>query len=128
MEKQNNLAQVYFDLADALMIAVGSDELITDINGKASEILGYSRLEAKGKNWFDTFVPKKERENARRSFHEMLNGALRHMHSKYPLVTRQGKERTFDFHNILVSDREGNTVGVLSIRKRHNGSGAFVRG
>ncbi len=44
------------------MIAIGSDELITDINGKASEILGYSRMEVKGKNWFDTFVPEKERE------------------------------------------------------------------
>jgi PAS domain S-box-containing protein len=66
LEKQNNLAQSYFNRADAFMIAIGSDEVITDINGKASEILGYSRKQVKGKKWFDTFVPeaKEKRLNA----------------------------------------------------------------
>src|SRR5271157_3619082 len=114
LEKQSNLAQVYFDLANAFMIAIGSNELITDINGKASEILGYSRLEVKGKNWFDMFVLEKEREGARRVFHDMLKGSLPHVHNKYSLITRQGKQRTFDFHNIIISDKEGKTVGVLS--------------
>jgi PAS domain S-box-containing protein len=114
LEKKNNLAQLYFDLADALMITVGCDELLTDINGKASEILGYSKLEAVGKNWFNTFVPEKERENAKRVFHGMLSGSLRHVHLKYALVTREGNQRIFDFHNILVSDKEGNVVGVLA--------------
>ncbi len=114
LEKQNNLAQLYFDFADALMVAISKDELITDINGKASEILGYSREKVKGKNWFDTFVPQEEREAARRVFHDMLKGSLRHVHSKHPIVTRGGKQRTFDFHNVLVSDKEGNTVGVLA--------------
>ncbi|MGA2681048.1 MAG: PAS domain S-box protein [Candidatus Bathyarchaeia archaeon] len=114
LQKQSNLAQMYFELANAFMIAIGSNELITDINGKASEILGYSRLEVKGKNWFDMFVLEKEREDARRVFHDVLKGSLPHVHSKYSLITRQGKQRTFDFHNILVSDKYGKTVGVLS--------------
>jgi PAS domain S-box-containing protein len=96
------------------MIAIDSAELVTDINRKASEILGYSRQKVKGKNWFDTFVPEKERERARRLFHDMLNGSLRHVHTEYSLITRKGEERTFNFHNILVSDKKGKTVGVLS--------------
>jgi PAS domain S-box-containing protein len=114
MEKQNKLAQLYFDQADAMMVAIGSNELVTDLNAKASEILGYSRQKIKGKNWFDTFVPETEREGARRLFHDMLTGSLRHVHSEYSLVTRKGGERTFSFHNILVSDKKGKTVGVLS--------------
>jgi len=114
LEKQNKLAQLYFNQADALMIAIGSDEIVTDINRKASEILGYSRQKIKGKNWFDTFVPEAEREVARRLFHDMLRGSLRHVHSEYSLITRKGRERTFNFHNILVSDEKGKTVGVLS--------------
>jgi PAS domain S-box-containing protein len=114
LEKQNNLAQMYFDHADALMVAIGSDEKTVDMNNKALEILGVSKTHILGKNWFDTFVPEKEREAARRFFHEMLNGSLRHVHNKYPLVTRNGKVRTFDFHNILVSDKKGKTVGTLS--------------
>jgi len=105
---------MYFDQADAMMVAIGNDELVTDLNAKASEILGYSREEIKGKNWFDTFVPETEREMARRLFRDMLTGSLRHVHSEYSLITRKGEERTFNFHNILVSDKKGKTVGMLS--------------
>ncbi len=114
LEKQNNLAQLYFDHADAFMIAIGSDEVVTDINKKACEILGYSRDEIKGKNWFDNFLPKAKREEARRLFHDMLTGNLRHVHSEHPVITKQGEERIFNFHNILVSDEKGNTIGILS--------------
>ena len=105
---------MYFDSADALMVAVGIDEKIGDMNNKASEILGIQKTQAMGKNWFDMFVPEKERETARRLFHEMLKGSLRHVHTKYSLVTLHGKVRTFDFHNILVSGKDGNAVGMFS--------------
>jgi PAS domain S-box-containing protein len=114
LEKQNNLAQSFFDRADVLMIAIDCDGLVTDINEAASAILGCSRTEARGKNWFDNFVAENEREADRRLFHDMLNGSLRHMHTEYSLITRGGEERTFNFHNILVSDEEGKTLGVLS--------------
>jgi len=114
LETQNNFAQSFFDRADAFMIAIGSDEVITDVNKKACEILGYSRDEIKGKNWFDSFLSKEKREDARRFFHDMLNGSLRHVHSDYSVVTKQGEERIFSFHNILVSDEKGNIIGMLS--------------
>ena len=96
------------------MVAIGSDELVAEINQKAAEILGCSRDEAKGKNWFDTFVAKKEREEARRLFHSQLGGSLRHVHSEHSVVTRYGEELALNFHNVLASDGEGITIGVLS--------------
>ena len=96
------------------MIAVSSDEVVTDVNQKACEILGYSRDEVKGKNWFDSFLPKTKREETKRLFHSMLSGSLSHFHYQHPIVDRQGKERIFDFHNILVSDMKGNTIGIFS--------------
>jgi len=114
LKTQNNFAQMFFDSADAFMIAIGSDEIVTDVNKKACEILGYSREEIKGKNWFDSFLSKAKREDARRFFHDMLSGALRHVHSDYLVITKQGEERIFSFHNILVSDEKGNIIGTLS--------------
>ena len=105
---------MFFDSADAFMIAIGSDEIVTDVNKKACEILGYSRDEIKGKNWFDSFLSKAKREDARRFFHDMLSGTLRHVHSDYSVITKQGEERIFSFHNILVSDEKGNIIGMLS--------------
>jgi PAS domain S-box-containing protein len=109
-----NLAQFYFNQADAFMVAVSSGEVVVDVNKKACEILGYQKEEVMGKNWFDSFVPQRTRGDIRRLFHDMLNGPLRHVHYEHAVVTRGGEERIFNFHNILVSDGKGNTIGVFS--------------
>lgn len=114
LSEQNGLAQFFFDHADVFMVAIASDEAVIDVNGAASAVLGYSRSEVAGKNWFDSFVVEREREADRRLFHDTLNGTLRHVHTEHSIVTKNGEERTFNFHNILVSDEKGNTIGVLS--------------
>ncbi len=96
------------------MIAINSDEVVTDINKKGCEILGYPKSKIIGKNWFDNFLPKEQRETVRRLFHEMLNGSLRHMHYKHSVIFKHETERTFDWHNIMASDQKGKTIGMLS--------------
>jgi len=113
VEIPTNLAQQYFDSADVIMIAVSSDEIITDINKKGCILLEYSKDEILGKNMFNDFVPKKMRENARRFFHEMLTGHLRHVHSEYPVSKKSGQEVIINWHNILVSDEKGIVIGAL---------------
>ena len=108
-----NLAQQYFDSADVIMIAVSRDEIITDVNKKGCAVLEYSKDEVLGKNLFDDFVPEKVREDARRFFHEMLTGHLRHVHSEYPVSKKSGQEAIINWHNILVSDEMGIIIGAL---------------
>ncbi len=114
LETNNNLAQIFFNQSDVFMIAISRNEVIVDINKKACEILGYTINEVKGKNWFENFVPATKREEAKQLFHNALNGNLRHLHFEHPLVTKQMEERTFNFHNLLVSDEKGNIIGLLS--------------
>ena len=114
MKTQNNFAKSFFDHADSLMIIVGCDEIIYDINQKGSEILGYSVDEIKGKNLFDFLVPQEKKEASRRFFHSMLQGSLRHVHSEYSITTKRGEPRVLNFHNILVADENGKTTGILS--------------
>ena len=114
METKNNFAQLYFNRADAFMIAISVDEVVTDINDKACEILGYSKGEILGQKWFNLVVPQANRETIKRLFHDMLNGSLRHVAYEHQVITKQGQERIFNFHNILVSDEKGNTIGILS--------------
>jgi len=114
LETQNSLAQIFFDQTDVFMVAISSDEVVADVNKKACEILGYSRDEMKGKNWFENFVPSAKKSEAKRLFHDALNGTLSHLHNEYPLITKRGKELTFNFHNLLVRDDTGNIIGILS--------------
>jgi PAS domain S-box-containing protein len=114
LETKKDLAQLYFNQADVFMVAISCDEVVSDINGKACEILGCSRDDVIGKNWFDSFLPVENREKIRSLFHDMLSGSLRHVHYEHAVITKEGKERVFNFHHILVSDEKGNTIGILS--------------
>lgn len=96
------------------MIAISIDGVVVDVNKKACKILGYSSDEMKGKNLFENFVPTPKKAEAKRMFQDALSGNLRHLHLEYPLTTKQGEERTFNFHNLLASDEKGKTIGMLS--------------
>jgi PAS domain S-box-containing protein len=112
--ESNNSAQNYFNFADVIMIAIDNNETVVDINKKGLKILGCSRDEVVGKNWFDVFVPKLARKNAKQNFQKMLKGKFRHAHSEYPVLTKKGVESIINWHNILVSDNAGNTIGAIS--------------
>ena len=113
MEEKNNV-NYFFDQADVFMIVISNDETVIDVNLKACEVLSYPKSEILGKNWFDSFVPASSRVAARSLFHNMLGGSLRHVHSEYSVKSKSGKEWTLNFHNVLVSNGAGNTIGVLS--------------
>jgi PAS domain S-box-containing protein len=114
LETQIKTAKFYFDKADVLMIAVNNNGLVEDINQAALRILGYSKDEVLGRNWFENFVEEKSRNSIELLFHETLNSNIRHVHFEQPILTKQGQTLFFDFHNILVSDEKGTTVGMLS--------------
>ena len=114
MEEKNKSVQNFFQNVDVFMVAIENDEVIVDINDVAAKVLGYPKEVIVGKNWFDSFVPQDQRIEAKRQFHEMLLGSLRHVHSQHAVITKQGKQLTLNFHNLLVSDEKGNTIGVLS--------------
>ena len=114
METQIKTAKFYFDKADVLMIAINNHGIVDDINQTALNILGCSKDEVLGKNWFDNFIEEKNRKSVERVFYETINSNIRHVHFEQPILTKQGLIRFFDFHNILISDAKGTTLGLLS--------------
>ncbi|MEJ2242003.1 MAG: PAS domain S-box protein [Candidatus Bathyarchaeota archaeon] len=106
-------AQKYFEKGDVIMIAINSNQIIIDINENGCRLLGYQKEEIVGKNWFDNFIPKVDRERIKTLFSNMLTGKVRHVHYEHPLISKNGKKRIFNWHNILASE-DGKTIGVLS--------------
>ncbi|MFX0095218.1 MAG: transporter substrate-binding domain-containing protein, partial [Candidatus Hodarchaeota archaeon] len=62
LQKERNTAQLYLDIAGALILALDENGYITLVNKKGCEILGYKEDELLGKNWFDVCVPEEERD------------------------------------------------------------------
>jgi PAS domain S-box-containing protein len=114
MSTKPNQIEHYFDLADVFMVAISGDELVVDVNKLGCVILGFAKEEIVGKNWFDSFLTQATRENSRIVFHEVLKGSLSHLHYEHSIVTKEGEHRVINWHNVLVKDEMGRTIGILS--------------
>ena len=121
MPPKINLAQLYFDMPDSIIVTINNEENVTQINKKGAQILGYRKNEIIGKNWFNNFIPKRIRETSRVNFHRMLKGEIPLKHHENPILTQKGSERIISWHNILMKDTKNNIVGTFS-------SGADITG
>ena len=115
IRRSNQIAQKYLDIAGVIIVAIDVDGQITLINKKGCDILGYSKEELIGKNWFDVFLPKKIREDIRTVFKTLLRGDIEPVeYYQNPVLTKDGEEKIIAWYNTLITDESGEIVGTLS--------------
>jgi len=98
------------------LVAVGLDE-----NGKVEyanpyllELTGYALEEVLGADWFQTFMPPRDRPEISIVFTGILESLL-HLHDENPIVTRAGEERWIAWNNTVLLDVHGKPIGTMSI-------------
>lgn len=116
LRQQRDTAQKYLDIAGVIFLVIDADERITLINRHGLSTLGYDDdSEVIAHNWFDNFIPEKERESLRRVFHSLLQGETAHIDQYInAIVDRHGVERWIAWQNTPLSDEKGHIYGVLS--------------
>ncbi|HLN90087.1 MAG TPA: PAS domain S-box protein, partial [Candidatus Binatia bacterium] len=76
-------------------------------------LLEYQKSEVVGKNWFDIFVSEAIREEARLSFHQLLDGSNRRGHAEKRVLTKSGQECVVSWHFLPVKDEKGRFAGAI---------------
>ncbi len=110
-----NAAQKYLDIAGCIMLVLKPDETVEMINKPGCDILGYSREDIVGLNWFDNFLPGRERDKVRRAFRRILKGNVNPDENyENPVLTREGEQRVIAWKNTLIIDEDGKIHGTLS--------------
>ncbi len=120
--RERNRATDYFNLAPVLMLVLGRDQLVKQINRMGCVILETKEEEIIGKNWFDHFIPAILRETLRTQFVNLMESSdlYTNVTEYFPsgfnhaLLTRTGKIRTLSWHNTLLYDPNGKVMGTLS--------------
>jgi PAS domain S-box-containing protein len=98
------------------LVAVGLDtnRNITYANPFLLKLTGYAQEEVLGKNWFDTFLPGKDKEVMKGVFKEiLLDGFFSHYDN--PILTKSGDERLIAWNNTILKDIYGQVLGTMSI-------------
>lgn len=108
-------ARTYFEASSAILIVIGTDGKVIDINRTGCEVLGCERAGIIGNDWFENFLPEREKEDVLAVFHELLSGDVES--AKYyenPVLSKGHGERVIAWHNRVLVDKNGAVYATLS--------------
>jgi PAS domain S-box-containing protein len=78
-------------------------------------VLGFSKEEIIGRNWFDGFIPPSISEAVRSAFGQLIRGELEPVeYFENPVLVRSGEQRMIAWHNAVLRDGSGSIIGTLS--------------
>jgi len=108
-------AQQYLDVAGTMFVAIDTAGVVTLINQRGCEIIGYGAEDIVGKNWFDNFIPARLRAELLPVSKKLLAGEIEAAeYHESPVLTKSGEEKLIAWHNTILRDRQGDIVGYLS--------------
>jgi len=112
---ERDRAQKYLDVAGVTLVALDAKQKVSLINKRGCEILGHPEEEIIGKNWFDNFVPDRVRSEVVAVFNKLMAGEIELVeYYENSVLTKTGGELLIAWHNTVLTDERGNTIGILS--------------
>ncbi|EKE15723.1 MAG: signal transduction histidine kinase with CheB and CheR activity [uncultured bacterium] len=116
LDNEKNKAQQYIDIARVMILVLDKNGNISLINKRGCELLGYQEAsELVGKNWFESFIPQKDREKITEFFRDMFKGGSdisEYVENK--IITKTGEERIIGWHNTVLHNSKGYINATLS--------------
>lgn len=115
LRAERDTAQRYLDVAGVIIVVIDADQKTSLINKEGCEILGYEEKEIIGKNWFDSFVPERMKDDVRAAFLKLMSGEIELVeYFQNPVLTKSGEERIIAWHNAVLRDEDGRIYATLS--------------
>jgi PAS domain S-box-containing protein len=115
IRREMEKAKMYLDISACIILVLNSDGVIELVNKKGCEILGYDEEQLIGKNWFDNFIPKENKEEIKSVFRKLMAGEIEPVEYYENLnLTKNGIEKIIAWYNNILKDEQGNIIGTLS--------------
>jgi PAS domain S-box-containing protein len=115
MREERNKAQQYLNIAGVIIIAINEEGIVSLINKKGCDVLGYTEEEIIGKNWYDLCVPERDRKERKDTFQKVMAGQIDEAEDyENSIITKSGEERIIAWHNTTIRDEKDQIIGTLS--------------
>lgn len=115
LRQERDRAQNYLDIAAIMIVAIDENGKVTLINKTGCDVLGFPENEIVGSNWFDSFIPREDRQTILKMFNKMISGKIPCVdYFENPVVTKDGDKRVIAWHNTLLRNDDGKISGTLS--------------
>ncbi len=115
IKQEKDKAQQYLNISLIMFIVIDKKGIVTLVNKKTCEILGYEENEIVGKNWIKNFIPKRFKKEVNSTFKKILASDMKPVeYHENAILTKSGEERLISWHNSFIKDKNGNITGHLS--------------
>lgn len=115
LQNEKDRAQLYLDIAGVMLIVLDVEQKVQEINPKGCEILGYSRAEIIGQNWFDKFLPGEDTAEVKKVFDQIIAGDIAPVeYYENPIIRKDGSLRQLAWHNSMLKSPAGEVIGIFS--------------
>lgn len=115
LARERDNARAYFNNNVTIQIVLNRGGTVAQINPAGCMLLEAERESILGKNWFDCYVPSKDRRVVKVVFGSLLSGEIEPVEFfEYPVLTAKGRERLISWHNTSLRDPDGKISGTLS--------------
>lgn len=114
LRSEKDFAEGLVNTAQVIVLVLDTEGRIVRFNPYMEEISGYQLQEVQGKDWFTTFLPKRDQNGIRDLFLQAISD-IQTRGNVNPIVTRDGRERKIEWYDKTLKDANGNVVGLLAI-------------
>jgi len=113
LRNEKEFSESLIRTANVIIIGLNEHGEITLMNEIAQEISGYSFEELKGKNWFETLVPKEKYPQVWEEFTSLTKIGKLPRNFENPMLTKSGEERFISWQNGVLH-KQKKLVGTIS--------------
>jgi PAS domain S-box-containing protein len=114
LRREHEFLNNLIETAQVIILLLDPRGRVALANPYMAALTGYGREEMRGKDWFDTFLPARDRVRIRQLFNRALGGE-RTRGNINPIVRKDGAERLIEWYDSVLTDERGATTGLLCV-------------
>ncbi|MEY4747788.1 MAG: hypothetical protein RIQ60_2 [Pseudomonadota bacterium] len=114
LRQERDFAQSLIQTAQVIVLVLDPQGRIVRVNRFLEELTQFGQAQVCGLDWLATFVPEREHAQVARLLSQAMSGVANRGHV-YPVLTADGREVVFEWHDQVLHDEDGSCTGLLAL-------------
>ncbi len=114
LRSERDFANKLVETAQIIILLLDTAGRIVRFNSFMEALSGYRLEEVKGKDWFSTLLPSRDRDAIRTVFRNAIND-IQTCGNVNTIIAKDGREILVEWHDKTLKDADGNIVGLLAV-------------